>query len=122
MASGDLYSWMVNNIRRFKLPYKIDLPQFSQPEVKEMTLIPKFPYKQATLTVGGTAFFHDLGKFLADFENNFPYFRVLNLDMEPMPSVMGGDKEKLTFKMDIVALIKPGDRKSTRLNSSHIPL
>src|ERR1051326_5474955 len=38
MASGDLYSWMVNNIRRFKLPYKIDLPQFSLPEVKEMTL------------------------------------------------------------------------------------
>jgi Tfp pilus assembly protein PilO len=108
MAPGDVYLWMVQNIRRFKLPYKVEIPQFSQPEIKEMTLLPKFPYKQATLTVGGTAFYHDLGKFLADLENEFPHFRVLNLDIEPMPAAMGAEKEKLSFKMDIVTLIKPG--------------
>jgi hypothetical protein len=108
MASGDVYLWMVNNIRRFKLPYKVDVPQFSQPSLKDMDLLPKFPYKQATLTVAGTAYFHDFGKFLADFENQFPHFRVVNLDLEPTPPAMGGDKEKLSFKMDIITLIKPG--------------
>ena len=108
MASGDVYLWMVNNIRRFKLPYKVDVPQFSQPALKDMDLLPKFPYKQATLTVAGTAYFHDFGKFLADFENQFPHFRVVNLDLEPTPAAMGGDREKLSFKMDIITLIKPG--------------
>jgi hypothetical protein len=108
MAPGDVYLWMVNTIRGFKLPYKVEIPQFSQPEVKDMTLLPKFPYKQATLTVGGTGYYHDFGRFIADFENRFPHFRVMNLDLEPMPGVMGGDREKLSFKMDVVTLIKPG--------------
>jgi hypothetical protein len=109
MASGDIYLWLVNNIRQFKLSYKgIDIPQISQPDVKDMNLLPKFPYKQVSLTIGGTAYFHDFGKFTADFENQFPHFRVMNLDLEPTPTVMGGDREKLTFKMEIVALIKPG--------------
>jgi hypothetical protein len=60
------------------------------------------------LTIGGTSYYHDLGKFIADFENQFPLFRVLNLEMEPAPSVAGAEKEKLSFKMDVVALVKPG--------------
>jgi hypothetical protein len=109
MASGDLYLWLVKNIRTFKSPYKsLDIPQLGQPEVKDMTLLPQFPYKQVSLTIGGTSYYHDLGKFIADFENQFPLFRVLNLEMEPAPSVTGVDKEKLSFKMDVVALVKPG--------------
>jgi hypothetical protein len=109
MASGDLYLWLVKNIRTFKSPYKsLDIPQLGQPEVKETTLLPKFPYKQVTLTIGGTSYFHDLGKFIADFENQFPLFRVVNLEMEPAPSVAGADREKLSFKMDVIALVKPG--------------
>ena len=38
----------------------------------DVNLLPNFPYKQATLTVAGTAHFHDLGRFLADFENQIP--------------------------------------------------
>lgn len=109
MGSGDLFSWVVNKqLRPFITPYKVEIPQFSQLEVKDMNLLPKFPYKQATLRVGGKARFHDFGKFLADFENNFPYFRVVNLEMEPTPLGGEGDKEKLTFSMDIIALVKPG--------------
>jgi len=105
MASGDLHSWMYDMIRKFKLGYKVDLPQFSQVEEKEMNLFAKYPYKQATMTVGGTAHFHDLGKFVADFENQFPQMRLVNLDLEP--SVIPADREKISFKMEIVALVKP---------------
>src|SRR6266404_65691 len=102
MASGDLYLWLVKNIRTFKSPYKsLDIPQLGLPEVKETNLLPKFPYKQASFTVGGTSYFHDLGKFIADFENQFPLFRLVNVEMEPSPAAMAADREKLAFKMDI---------------------
>jgi len=61
--------------------------------------------------VRGTAYYHDLGKFIADFENAFPYVRLLNLEMEPVglpsPASNPEEQEKLSFKMDIVTLIKP---------------
>jgi hypothetical protein len=109
MASGgDLYSWMVNSLRRFKLPYKaVDIPQIGQPSPPvDMNLLPRFPYKQMSLRVGGTAYYHDFGKFIADFENQFPHVRVLNLTLEPSPAAGLSEKEKLAFTMDIVTLVK----------------
>src|SRR5690242_14292687 len=77
IATGDLYAWVINTLRTFKVQYKVEIPQFSPiGPVTEMSLLPDFPYKQATLTVAGTAHFHDFGKFLADFENQFPHIRV----------------------------------------------
>jgi len=108
-AAGDLSGWMVTTIRKFKLPYKVEIPQYSSAEPTDrLNFLPRFPYKLATLRIGGTAYFHDFGKFLADFENTFPQFRVLNLELEPAPSSSTTtEKERLSFQMDIVALIKP---------------
>ncbi len=110
MATGtDLNSWFYNTIRQFKLPYKVDMPQFSQVDgPKDVSLLPSFPYKQASITVGGTAFFHEFGRYISDFENQFPYTRILNLTLEPSAGAAGTDKEKLSFKMDVVVLVKPG--------------
>lgn len=107
MASGDLYAWAINTVREFKSAYSVDIPQFSTISVAETSLLPKFPYQQATLTVSGTAEYHDLGLFIADFENRFPHIRILNLEMEPAPAGEARAAEKLAFKMDIVALVKP---------------
>jgi hypothetical protein len=107
MASGDLLSWTINTLRRFKLAYKVEIPQFSQIDgPKDTTILADFPYKQATLTVAGSGAFHELGRFIADFENQFPYARVQNLSMEPSTQV-SAEKEKLSFRMDIVVLVKP---------------
>ncbi len=109
MASGDLYSWFINTIRQFKLSYRVDIPQYSQIDgPREMSMLPGFPYKQAALTIGGTATFNDLGKFLADFENQFPYSRVLNLTVEPVSGLTSAEREKLSFRMQIATLVKPG--------------
>lgn len=109
MAAGDLYAWAINTVRQFKLPYKVEIPQFSQIDgPKDNNLLPRFPYKQATLTIGGTGHFHDFGRFLADFENAFPYARVLNLTLEPMSGLVTENRERLAFKMDIAMLVKPG--------------
>jgi hypothetical protein len=107
MASGDLYSWTIDTIRKFKLGYKVEIPQFSQIDgPKEMNMLAGFPYKQANMTITGTAFYTDLGKFVADFENQFPYMRVLNLSLEPVPSLAGADKERLAFRLEIAVLVK----------------
>ena len=113
MASGDLNSWMYNTVRRFKLPYRVEIAQYSSVDApKEMNMLPKFPYRQATIAIKGTGYFHDIGKFVADLENHFPHLRVLNMELEPNPAVGGTatepEREKLSFTMDIVALVKPG--------------
>ena len=51
---------------------------YSQPEISDVGIIPKFPYRWATFHVKGSGYYQDLGRFFADFENNFPYFRVQN--------------------------------------------
>ena len=59
----------------------------------------------------GTAYFHDLGRFITDIENQFPLIRVQNLDVEPAQVLPGAaettEKEKLSFRLELVALVKP---------------
>jgi hypothetical protein len=107
VASGDLYSWVINSLRQFKAPYKVEIPQFSQlGQPTEVNVLADFPYKQATLTVAGSAHFHDLGRFLADFENQFPHVRLLNLSLDVNAPSINVAPETLSFKMDIVTLVK----------------
>lgn len=103
MTSGDTFSWAVNTLRDFKQGRNVDLPQISQPTITKTTLLPVFPYDQAKLTVAGLAYFHDLGLFIADFENQYPNARINNLDIQPATA---GD-ERLNFRMDIIFLVKP---------------
>jgi hypothetical protein len=107
VAVGDLYAWVINSLRQFKAPYKVEIPQLSQlgPAV-DVTLLPNFPYKQATLTMAGTAHYHDLGRFLADFENQFPHVRLLNLSLDANAPASASEAENLSFKVDVVTLVK----------------
>jgi Tfp pilus assembly protein PilO len=106
VASGDLYQWSYDTIRRFKATYHVDIPAPSQPAQGDCDLLANFPYKQIRFTLTGIAYYHDLGKFVSEFENKFPHCRVLNLSADP---IAGGESggERLNFRMDIVALVKP---------------
>jgi Tfp pilus assembly protein PilO len=109
MASGDLYASLVNTIRKFKLHYKLDIPQFSPASsVMDEDLLPRFPYKQVKITISGTGYYEEIGKFVADFENEYSASRVLNLELVPTPGVGPESKEKLTFRMDVVSLVASG--------------
>lgn len=110
LASGDLYSWMVNNIRKFQKDYgnRVDLPQLSPISGQgPVDILPEMPYQQARMQIGGSARYHELGRFIADLENTYPLMRVANLSLELNRSPAPGDREKLAFKMDLVTLIKP---------------
>jgi hypothetical protein len=104
MASGDLYSWTYNTIRLFKAQYQVDIPEIGHPDVGPVDLFSSFPFKQVKFTVTGTAYYHDLGKFIADFENTYPHIRVVNLQIQPADATEGS--EKLSFRMDIIALVR----------------
>jgi hypothetical protein len=119
MASGDMYSWIILTMNSFKENggYKVEIPQFSREVPSDVGLLAKFPYRAAVFHVRGTAFFHDFGRFVADFENNFPYMRIQNIDLEPATSSVANNanansspddnREKLSFKMEIVTLVNP---------------
>lgn len=106
-SSGDLYSWVVNALKQFNSPnYHVDMPQFGIPAVSEMHMLPDFPYSQATVPVSGTAYYWDFGKFLADFENKFPYMRVQNVNLVPGGGLTPNDRERLIFQMEFITLVR----------------
>ena len=106
MASGDPYSWTYDTIRHFKQSYKVEIPEVGHPTIGESDLLPSFPYKQIQFAINGTVYYHDLGKFIADFENSFPHSRMVRLVVEPAAS-KDSNSEKLSFKMEIITLVKP---------------
>jgi len=108
MASGDLYSWMHGTIRKLQRGYRVDIPQIgSVSDPTKVELLTNFPYEQASVTVAGSAYYHELGRFVADMENSYPLMRVQNLSLEPNANPTSGDRDLLAFRMDIVALVKP---------------
>lgn len=107
MATGDAYSWALDLVRRFRLTHRVEVPGIAQPVVGESSLLPKFPYRQASFNLSGSGHYHDIGRFIADFENQFPQIRIVNLSLLPLTGTMNEDREKLEFKMDIVALMRP---------------
>ena len=111
MASGDMYSWVIQTVSNFRAERKVNIPQFSREVHTDVGILPNFPYKAVLFNVRGTAYFHDLGQFLADFENTFPYLRVQNLELNPAANSSafgaGETNEKLNFVMEIVALVNP---------------
>jgi hypothetical protein len=106
LATGDLFIWTYDTFRKFKSAYKVEIPTISHPVQSEVDLIPDFPYKQIKFSVQGTGYYQDIGKFIADLENNFPHLRVANLNLEPATGP-GSGPEKLSFQMDVMALVKP---------------
>ncbi len=104
MAHGDRFFWFVNMLNKFKTSYDVDIPQISPETLGPVGIFPEFPYEAATFKVSGSARFYNFGKFLRDFENRHPYIRVQNLDLEPDATP---GTEKVNFRMDVVALIKP---------------
>jgi Tfp pilus assembly protein PilO len=108
-ASNDMYSWLIQTLNKFRLGYQVDIPQFGRETPSEVGIFPKFPYRAAVFNVKGSAYYHDFGKFLADFENAFPYIRVQNIELDSLADSSGSreSSEKLNFKMELLTLVRP---------------
>ena len=109
MASGDYYAFLINRIRQFRLGYQLDIPQFSTISgPAAVDVLPGFPYQQVSLTIAGTGHYHEIGRFIADFENQFPYCQIRNVELETAGSGPGEtSEERLAFRMTVVTLVRP---------------
>jgi hypothetical protein len=108
MGSGDLYLWQINMIKNFKGDRPVEIPELLAGALTDCTLLPKFPYRQVIVTVGGSGYYHEIGKFVSDFENTYPFMRIVNLQMFPKSTQVQAEKERVGFKFEIVTLTKPG--------------
>jgi Tfp pilus assembly protein PilO len=104
MAVGDLFGWFYNRLNNFRGAYRVEIIDIKDQQLGDVKLLPDFPYKAVTFKVNMAGYYHDLGKFLADFENNFPYMRVQNILIKPAETSSPEDPEKLSCKMEIVLL------------------
>jgi hypothetical protein len=99
----DAYVWVLDTVNAFIQSRKgVNIDSYSQPEVSDTGIIPRFPYRWATFHLKGTGYYQDFGKFFADFENAFPYFRIQNLTMSANAGP-GMEAEKLSVAFDLVA-------------------
>ena len=105
-APNDMYSWLIQTLNNFRSNYRVEIPQFGRELPSEVGMFAKFPYRAALFNVRGTANYHDFGRFLADFENAFPYIRVQNIELNPA-SEQADSREKLNFKVELLTLVRP---------------
>jgi Tfp pilus assembly protein PilO len=105
MASGDLYSWIIRTMNPIQAGFTLDIPTYSPPGVGVAEVFPEFPYEAARFAFHGTGTYHEIGKFVADMENRFPFARIAN--MELVSNGKADPSERLTFKFEFVTLIKP---------------
>lgn len=107
MVTGDVYLWIEKTLRDFEIPNQIEFTKYDPPQIIESELPLKLPYKVASFAVSGLAAYHDLGTFLANFENSYPHIRIRRLEMEPASVGPTSKNEKLTFLLEMQVMVKP---------------
>jgi hypothetical protein len=108
MAAGDLYEWVIQEVNRFKTAHAIDIPQISRETPCEVGFLPRFPYRAASFAVRGSAYYQDLGQFLASFENSHPFLHLQSLQLGADNSAAKKEaNERLQFSVELVTLVKP---------------
>jgi len=115
---ADPFAWSYQLIMRAtnQANARLELREVTRPQAPgPVGILPEFPYQAVSFEVRGVAYWEELGRFLADFENRNPYFYTRNLqlglareaDDSKTDSGAGERVERLTFKVDVVALVQP---------------
>ena len=109
MPAGDPYRWLIKAFLDFPAATNVTLANIEPPHISESALLPKVPYKTATFTLTGTAYYHNFGIFLAALENDFPHMRVRKLDLTPgyPGEADSAEAERLNFQLELIAFFKP---------------
>jgi Tfp pilus assembly protein PilO len=109
MSRGDTYRWLLNWLGSFEARHNITVFSPPPPQVTEMDVPPKVPYKAVIYSIAGTAKYHDFGAFLADFENSSPFIRLKSLALESTSSGIenAASPGRLAFRIEFVTLLKP---------------
>lgn len=108
---GDPFAWMVKTVNRLRSVHtNINIIDITKDAQVDVSLLPKFPYKAVMFQLKGTAYYHDFGKFITDFENSYPFARVQNIDLVSTSASQSEEREKLHFTFEVVTLVAPTER------------
>ena len=108
MPSGDLYRWTIRTFTSMQTN-KVEIAAFEPPRLGASNILPKVPCEAVNFSVSGTGYYTDFGSFLANLENSFPHMRLQRLELQPTQfgEATTAEQERLNFKLEIVALVKP---------------
>jgi len=115
MVEGDPNLWIRSTMNDFfsSSAQTLERPSIGPPTERAIGVLPDFPYQGLMFQLAGSAYYHEIGKFIADFENRYPYFRVQNLDFRPDLSAgrFGPSTELLSYTFEIIVPVKPQEKK-----------
>jgi hypothetical protein len=71
MVEGDPNLWIRRALNDFygQAKRSIVLPSIGVPSPGEIGVLPDFPYKAMAFRLSGKGYYHEIGKFISDFEN-----------------------------------------------------
>jgi len=108
---GQDHAWFLNLMEEQRRKFDLEVEDIKTPDATEAGILPKFPFRAVALNVTMIGTYYDFGRFLANFENSYPYMRVQGLKIvpeirgtRPGESADSGDKLRFTYK--VIALIK----------------
>jgi hypothetical protein len=109
MASGDVYLWTVKAFEKYQRMHDIRFNAIDRPEIVKTGSLPAVPYQTARVVVSGHATYHQFGRFLADFENAYPFARLEDLELTAplFNRTHDEESERLQFILRVALLIKP---------------
>ena len=110
----DHFYWFLKLLTEFRKEQGLGsdfLVDISQPEIVSIGLLPNFQFKAASFGVRLHGRFHEVGKFMADLENAYPYFRIQDVRLAPSSAPLAGGaegaREKLMVELRVVTPVKP---------------
>jgi hypothetical protein len=117
--AGEGILWFNTLMEERRVVFNLDIKDIKGPEQPvDPGILPKFDFKGVAFTVTMVGTYLDFGRFLADFENRFPYMRTQLQSVTPEyvppsatganPASAGSDNEplKLRFNFRVISLIK----------------
>jgi hypothetical protein len=113
---GQDHSWFIHLMEDRRTKFNLDVVDIRNPEPWDPGILPKFPFRAVSFHVTLLGAYTDFGKFLADFENSYPYMRVqiMNIAPEvqntavrtPEGAAPAADDGKLRFNFRVISLVK----------------
>ena len=90
-APGSEYETFIRIMKavELKLDSAIVARLATRTEVVREGLLPNFPYPEVSISFVPSAHFHELGQFIAELENSYPFMRVGSVRMNPEATPRG---------------------------------
>ena len=110
---GEDHVWFLKIMEDRRGAYNLDISEIRNPEPWEPGILPNFPFRGVSFNVTLVGGYTDFGRFLADFENAYPFMRVQMMSIIPdmQPGPLGSTQatqasNKLRFNFRVVSLIR----------------